>query len=90
MRRPRLPKYYRSRLIIARESAGLTRPELARLLHIHRAHLFKIELGQTDPPPELMLLWLKALNLPTSKIDIFQPHPQLKLWTRLVADNKAA
>jgi transcriptional regulator with XRE-family HTH domain len=57
-----VPPKERSELIRARELLGLSRPELAKKIGIHRSVVFKVEMGSRAPSLELMTRWTKALG----------------------------
>lgn len=66
----RNPVPQRTNLIGARMRAGLSRPELARLIGVNRTTIFRIEQGYMHPSPKLIANWTQALG----------EHGSLEIW----------
>ena len=76
-------KRERTLLIQARESVGMTRPELAKRMGRARSYVYKVEVGDTDPGLNTIMDWLYAL--PGTSIEMFEPHPLVAKWADVVA-----
>jgi transcriptional regulator with XRE-family HTH domain len=82
-RRPRRSK--RPKLIVMRERLGMTRPQLAAKIGRARSHIYKIEIGDINPAPDLIMQWLEALG-PEASVEIFEPHPMLAQWKDVLGE----
>lgn len=80
----KVPVFPRAGLIAAREALGLNRPQLAKKIGCSRSYVFRIETGVIDPGLGTIVAWLKALG-PEASIQLFEPHPRVRLWSELVA-----
>jgi transcriptional regulator with XRE-family HTH domain len=75
----------RTSLIAVREKLGLTRPQLAETLGLSRSYVYRVEIGDCHPGLTTILDWLAALG-PSASIDMFLPHPNSGVWSRLLAE----
>jgi DNA-binding XRE family transcriptional regulator len=83
-RRQTLKGFERKALIAAREKLGVTRPALAKRLGVSRTFVFRIEVGEMDPKPELIVRWLDLLG-PNVTVAVFEPLPKLRAWSDLTS-----
>ena len=91
----KVPVRPRAKLIAAREALGLNRPQLAARMGRSRSFVYRVENGLIDPAMPSVAVWLRALG-PDATMQIFEPHPRVRLWRELVdrdihrAENLAA
>jgi predicted transcriptional regulator len=80
----KVPVGARAALIAAREALGLNRPQLAARMGRSRSYVYRVEAGVIDPGLATIAVWLRALG-PEATIQLFEPHPRVRLWSELVA-----
>jgi VRR-NUC domain/Helix-turn-helix domain len=68
----------RQALINARETAGITRPQLADQLKFSRSYVFRVELGEIDPDVTRMTAWLEAIG--ATDPALFERHRSIAKW----------
>jgi predicted transcriptional regulator len=80
----KVPVGERAALIGAREALGLNRPQLAAKMGRSRSFVYRVETGVIDPGMASIAVWLRVLG-PEATIQLFEPHPRVRLWSELVA-----
>lgn len=80
----KVPVRERRDLIAAREALGLNRPQLAAKMGRSRSFVYRVENGLIDPAMHSIAAWLRVLG-PEATIQLFEPHPRVRLWSELVA-----
>jgi predicted transcriptional regulator len=80
----KVPVRERKELVAAREALGLNRPQLAAKMGRSRSFVYRVETGVIDPAMASIAVWLRALG-PEATIQLFEPHPRVRLWSELVA-----